>query len=127
MIRLTKEQILMMYDQMVGETGGFSGIKDEGMLDSALESPFQTFGGQPLYGTVEEKIVRMGYGLIKNHSMRDGNKRIGTHAMLVCLELNGIHLTYTQRELWETILAVAGSEMSYDELLAWVLAHKTIH
>jgi len=124
MIRLTKKQVLMMYDQMTEETGGHPGIRDEGMLESALEAPFQTFAGMPLYSTIEEKAVRMGYGLIKNHPMQDGNKRIGTHAMLVCLALNNIHLHYTQEELYETILAAAGSQISYEEFLAWVLNHK---
>ena len=55
-----------------------------------MEAPYQSFGGEELYPTIQAKAARLGYGLIKNHCMIDGNKRIGTHAMLVFLALNGI-------------------------------------
>lgn len=66
----------------------------------------------------------MGYGLIKNHCMIDGNKRIGTHVMLVFLALNGIELSYTQKELYEVILQVASGELEYEDLLKWILRHQ---
>lgn len=56
--------------------------------------------------------------------MMDGNKRIGTHAMLVFLALNGIELKYTQKELYETILDVAAGKIEYEDLLQWVLNHQ---
>ena len=56
--------------------------------------------------------------------MIDGNKRIGTHVMLVFLALNGIELSYTQKELYETILNVASGNMEYEDLLQWVLEHQ---
>ena len=77
------------------------------MLESAIETPFQVFGGEELYPTIQAKGTRLGYGLIKNHCMLDGNKRIGTHAMLVFFALNGIELRYTQKELYERVLSVA--------------------
>ncbi len=77
-----------------------------------------------LYPTIQAKVARLGYGLIKNHCMVDGNKRIGTHAMLVFLALNGIELKYTQKELYETILKVADGSMEYEDLLQWVLEHE---
>ena len=106
MKRLSKEQILMLHSQLIEVSGGSDGVRDYNLLDSALESPFQSFGGEDLYPTVQAKGVRLGYGLIKNHCMVDGNKRIGTHAMLVFLALNGIELEYTQKELYETILSI---------------------
>ncbi|MBS7339005.1 MAG: type II toxin-antitoxin system death-on-curing family toxin, partial [Lachnospiraceae bacterium] len=74
--------------------------------------------------TIQAKAARLGYGLIKNHCRIDGNKRIGTHAMLVFLALNGIELKYTQKELYETILDVAAGNMEYEGLLQWVLDHQ---
>ena len=68
----------------------------------------------------------MGFGLIKNHCMLDGNKRIGVHAMLVFFDLNGIVLSYTQKELYEMVLAVAGSTMEYEDMLEWVSAHQVL-
>ena len=124
MIKLSKKQILMLHTQLIQQTGGSDGVRDYNLLDSALETPFQSFGGDELYPTIQAKAARLGYGLIKNHCMIDGNKRIGTHAMLVFLALNGIELKYTQKELYETILDVAAGNIEYEGLLQWVLDHQ---
>ena len=124
MKKLSKKQILMLHTQLIQQTGGSEGVRDYNLLDSALETPFQSFGGEELYPTIQAKAARLGYGLIKNHCMIDGNKRIGTHAMLVFLVLNGIELKYTQKELYETILDVAAGKMEYEDLLQWVLDHQ---
>ncbi len=97
MIRLTKEQVLMLHTQLIESTGGCDGIRDEGLLDSALESPFQSFSGEVLYPSVQAKAARLCYGLVKNHAMMDGNKRIGVHAMLVFLAVNGYELNYMRK------------------------------
>ena len=73
MKKLSKEQILMLHTQLIQQTGG---VRDYNLLDSALETPFQSFGGDELYPTIQAKAARLGYGLIKNHCMIDGNKRI---------------------------------------------------
>ena len=114
----------MLHARLIEEFGGISGVRDENMLDSALESPFQSFGGDDLYPTIQAKGARLGYGLIRNHCMLDGNKRIGAHAMLVFLALNGIELDYTQKQLYETILSVADGSTDYEGLLNWVLEHQ---
>lgn len=124
MKRLSKEQILMLHSQLIEEYGGSDGVRDYNLLDSALENPFQSFGGEELYPTLQAKASRLGYGLIKNHCMIDGNKRIGTHAMLVFLAINGIELDYTQKELYETILAIADGSLEYEYLLKWILEHQ---
>lgn len=124
MKRLSKEQILMLHSQLIEEYGGSDGVRDYNLLDSALENPFQSFGGEELYPTLQAKAARLGYGLIKNHCMIDGNKRIGTHAMLVFLAINGIELDYTQKELYETILAIADGSLEYEYLLKWILGHQ---
>ena len=125
MKRLSKKQIIMLHSQLIQQTGGSDGVRDYNLLDSALETPFQSFGGEDLYYTLQAKAARLGYGLIKNHCMIDGNKRIGTHAMLVFLALNGIELSYTQKELYETILNVAAGNITYEGLLEWILEHQT--
>lgn len=124
MKRLSKKQILMLHSQLIQQTGGSDGVRDYNLLDSALKTPFQSFGGKDLYPTLQAKAARLGYGLIKNHCMIDGNKRIGTHAMLVFLALNGIELSYTQKELYETILDVAAGNITYEGLLEWILEHQ---
>lgn len=124
MKKLSKKQILMLHTQLIQQTGGSEGVRDYNLLDSALGTPFQSFGGDELYPTIQAKAARLGYGLIKNHCMIDGNKRIGTHSMLVFLALNGIELKYMQKELYETILDVAAGKIEYEDLLQWVLDHQ---
>ena len=87
MIRLSKTQILLLHEQLIAETGGSSGLREEGMLDSALNAPFQTFGGEDAYPSLQQKAARLCFGLVKNHPFVDGNKRIGAHVMLVFLAL----------------------------------------
>lgn len=124
MKRLNKEQILMLHSQIVEQTGGSPDARDINLLESAIETPFQAFAGEELYPTIQEKCTRLGYGLIKNHCMMDGNKRIGVHAMLVFFDLNGIELKYTQKELYEMVLAVADGSLVYEGMLDWVLEHQ---
>lgn len=120
---LSKRQILMLHSALVAQSGGLDGIRDEGLLDSALNVPFQTFAEQDLYPTVLEKAVRLGYGLICNHPFLDGNKRIGTHVMLVFLEINQLSLSYEDEELISTILQTASGMLDYNGLLNWVKVH----
>ena len=124
MIKLTKKQILMLHGQLVQQTGGDAGIRDEGLLESAIETPFQSFDGEELYPSIQDKAARLCYGLVKNHAMVDGNKRIGTHAMLVFLELNGIQLQYTQVELYTIILDIVADRTGREELLQWIIEHE---
>ena len=66
MIRLSKTQILLLHEQLIAETGGSSGLRDEGMLDSALNTPFQTFAGKDVYPSLQQKAARLCFGLVKN-------------------------------------------------------------
>ncbi|HJD37002.1 MAG TPA: type II toxin-antitoxin system death-on-curing family toxin [Candidatus Blautia ornithocaccae] len=124
MIRLSKTQILLLHEQLIAETGGSSGLRDEGMLDSALNAPFQTFGGEDVYPSLQQKAARLCFGLVKNHPFLDGNKRIGAHVMLVFLALNGIELQHTQTELSDVILQLAAGTIQSSDLLNWILAHQ---
>ena len=124
MIRLSKSQILLLHEQLIAETGGSSGLRDEGMLDSALNTPFQTFAGKDVYPSLQQKAARLCFGLVKNHPFVDGNKRIGAHVMLVFLALNGIELQHTQAELSEVILQLAAGTLQSTDLLDWILSHQ---
>lgn len=125
MICFSKQQLLKMHSDLLAQTGGLDGLRNEGLLESALAAPFQTYDAQELFRSIQEKAARLAYGLIQNHPFIDGNKRIGTHAMLVLLALNGIELIYTQDELSDIILKIAASTASYEDLLAWILKHET--
>ena len=123
MIYLTKDQIILLHSQLIAETGGSDGIRDDGLLESAVNTPIQSFAGTDLFPTALEKAARLGFGLIKNHAFVDGNKRIGAHAMLMTLALNQIAISYTQKELISIITAVAAGNSSYDDLLTWLSGH----
>ena len=120
MIILSKEQVLKLHALLTSETGGDPSLRDADLLDSALCSPFQTFGGSELYPTEEEKIAREGYALIADHAFVDGNKRIGILVILTLLELNGIKTDIPCSEVSRAGLAVASGEMDCDGLLEWI-------
>ena len=118
---LSKEQVLILHARLIEATGGSNGIHDEGMLDSALANPFQSFGGKELYPSIQAKAAQLCFGLVKNHSMVDGNKRLGAHVMLVFLALNGYELSYSQRELIDIILALAAGQIGFEAILKWII------
>jgi death-on-curing protein len=120
MIRLAMEKVRQLHRMMTDATGGDPGLRDVNLLDSALESAFQTFGGEELYPTVEEKAARLGFSLIANHAFVDGNKRIGVFVMLIFLEINGVSLVLDDEDVIRVGLDVAAGKMKYDALLAWI-------
>lgn len=123
MIRFTKEKILLLHQVMAQATGGSIGVRDEGLLESALEAAFSGFGGVEFYPTKEEKAARLGYNLISNHAFVDGNKRIGMYVMLTFLEVNGIRVVCTNEDVVHAGLSVADGSMDYEGLLEWVKEH----
>ena len=124
MIKFSKDKVLLLHKLIAQETGGSIGVRDEGLLESALESAFSGFGDQEFYPTKEEKGARLGYNLISNHAFVDGNKRIGMYVMLTFLEVNGIHMDCTNDDVAETGMAIASGKMDYDALLQWVKEHR---
>lgn len=124
MIKFSKEQVLKLHSQLIDESGGEYGIRDEGLLESALNAPFQSFDNRDLYITVQAKAARLGYGIIKNHPFIDGNKRSGTHIMLLFLYFNNIELDYSQEELSDFILKIASGKAEYEDLLNWIIKHQ---
>ena len=109
---------------MAEETGGSIGVRDEGLLESAIESAFATFDGVELYPSQEEKAAKLGYSLISNHAFVYGNKRIGVYVMLSFLELNGIHIDSSDGDVVALGLGVADGSMSQDDILKWISDHK---
>ena len=120
---LTKRQILLLHSELAEVSGGSSELRDEGLLDSAISAPFQSFGGIDLYPDIILKAARLGFGLIKNHPFVDGNKRIGAHAMIAFLEVNSISLEYEDDELIEIILSVASGVSLDEDLVVWLKDH----
>lgn len=117
MIILTVEEIIRLHARLTERTGGSSGIRDRGLLESAVYSATSSFAEKEAYPTIEEKAARLMYSIVKNHAFVDGNKRIGVLVLLVTLELNGIKLKYTQQELINLGLNVANGTAEYSDIL----------
>jgi len=123
MIRLTTKQVISLHSSLIEATGGTDGVRDMGLLESALEVPFQTFDGKDLYPALIQKAARLGHSLISNHPFVDGNKRIGIHTMLVFLAANGVEIECTQKELIDVGLSLADGTMNAEKLLIWLSSH----
>ena len=124
MTKISSEKIKLLHQLMAEATGGSTGVRDEGLLDSAVEGAFATFDGVELYPSKEEKAAKLGYSLVSNHAFVDGNKRIGVYVMICFLELNGIHIESSDEDVIALGLGVADGSMSQEDVLEWIEKHK---
>ena len=124
MIILTTEEIVFLHEKLIDKTGGSHGLRDKGLLESAVYSAEISFGDIEQYPSIEEKSARLMFALTANHAFVDGNKRIGVLVMLTTLSLNGIRLTYTQKELINLSLSVADGKQKYEGILNWIRQHR---
>ena len=127
MIRFSSEKVKLLHQLMAEATGGSVGVRDEELLDSAIEGAFAAFDGVELYPSKEEKAAKLGYSLISNHAFVDGNKRIGVYVMLSFLELNGIHIEAADKDVVSLGLGVADGSMEQKDILDWIHKHKMIY
>lgn len=128
MIKIDFNNTLKLHKLLTDFTGGSNEIIDYSLLDSALNTSFQTFEGKELYPSLEEKGARFGFNLVQNNAFVDGNKRIGLLVMLTFLEINGINLKFTDDELVKIGLSLASGQMTYENLFDWIKTHeKTGH
>ena len=126
MIILTKDQIIMLHSLCIKESGGSDGIRDHGLLDSAINSPLQSFGGVDLYPTIQNKAAQLCFCLINNHPFVDGNKRIGVLAMLTLLELNDIAIDAPDESIVHLGLSVASGKMDASGITDWIIDNSKI-
>ncbi len=117
---LTTETVLAIHAASLARFGGLDGIRDEGLLASALAQPFHTFGDDELYPTVAQKAARYAYGIISNHPFVDGNKRTATAVMGTFLRKAGYRFKPRHEDLLTTIMGVAAGPVSYEELVRWI-------
>ena len=125
MIKFTKSKVLLLHQIMAEATGGATGVRDDALLESAIEGAYATFDGVELYPTKEEKAAKLGFSLISNHAFVDGNKRIGMYIMLSFLDVNGIKIEASNEDVVTLGLAVADGSAKYNEILKWIKDHKT--
>ncbi len=120
---LTLEQVLTLQQRIIEQSGGATGIRDRGILESALAQPFMSYDGQELYPTLIEKVAALGFSLINSHPFVDGNKRIGHAAIEVTLLMNGYEIQADVDTQETVILSMAASEMSRESFLEWLQRH----
>ena len=117
---LTEEQVLFIHSRLIDETGGSHGIRDVGLLQSAVSRPKATFGGKDLYPDIFYKAAAFMESLIKNHPFIDGNKRTAITSAGIFLQRNGYILETAQRELEQFTLSVATGKASFEDTVKWL-------
>lgn len=117
---IPKEVILYFYDQLIQTYGGRYGVRDEKLLDSALEQPKATYEGKYLHGTLMEMAAAYGYHLCNNHPFVDGNKRIALVAMDVFLQRNGFEIVASEKETYKIMVQLSSGKLSKKDLAKWL-------
>lgn len=117
------DQVIEMHSILIRRTGGSDGIRDLGLIESALARASAGYGEFERYPSVEAKAAAIAHGLGSNHGFIDGNKRVGVAMMLLILRKNDIHLSYTQQELIRLGLDIATDRVNPDDIIAWIEAH----
>jgi len=119
-IFIPKKLILYFYDQLIQTYGGTYGIRDERLLDSALEQPKATYGGNYLHDTLMKMAAAYGYHLCNNHPFVDGNKRIALVAMDVFLQRIGFEIIASEKETYKIMIQLSSGGLSKKNLATWL-------
>ena len=120
---LYPKQILYLHRAILEQSGGSAGLRDEGLLESAVYRPQASFGGQDLYPDLFTKAAALGHSLVGNHPFVDGNKRVGFEAMRLMLRLNGYDIHATFEEKLRFALAIAKGEHTEQAIAEWLKQH----
>ena len=120
---LSLGEVVRLHQRLIEQSGGATGIRDLGLLDSALAQPRATFDDRDLHPTVLDKAAALCASLVQNHPFVDGNKRVGHAAMATFLVLNGVDVTASIDEQEKLILSLASGVSRREELVAWLKEH----
>ena len=123
---LSLQEVISVHPLLIAQTGGRSGLRDRGSLESAVAQPEASFGGQDLYPNLASKAAALGYSLIQNHPFVDGNKRIGHAVMEVFLLLNGHEINAPVDKQEKIIIDVASGKVSRIGLSEWISKHMVV-
>jgi len=121
---ITIDQLLIYHQKIMEATGGANGVRNQGLIESALGKGKQTFDGKELYPGLTRKVSVVTFSLIKNHGFVDGNKRIGVAVMLLLLRLNGYSIRYSQEELVQLGLGTAEGKLTEQDIEEWIVRHR---
>ena len=117
---LTLIEVLELHRKVIKQSGGAFGIRDIGLLESAIVQPRMTFGGEDLYPSLLEKAAALGFSIIMNHPFVDGNKRIGHAAMETFLVMNGMEIHTSVDEQERVVLTIAAGELGREAFVEWL-------
>ena len=120
---LYPKQVLYLYQQIIQQTGGTMGLRDEGVLESAVYRPQASFGSQDLYPDLFSKAAALGHSIISNHPFIDGNKRVGFEAMRLMLRLNGYDLHASVETKCDFIIEIAKGKLTEQAIADWLKQH----
>ena len=120
---LYPKQVLYLYQQIIHASGGTMGLRDEGLLESAVYRPQASFGGQDLYPDLFSKAAVLGHSIISNHPFVDGNKRVGFEAMRLMLRLNGYDLRAPLDAKYAFVMDIATGKLTEQAIADWLKQH----
>jgi death on curing protein len=122
---ITKEEILLIHDQVVKLHGGANRVRDMNGLESAIARPYQSFGGDDLYPSCFEKSAAIGESIIMNHPFVDGNKRTGYVLMELVLRLENVRIIATDEQLYQFVIDISTGEKRFEEIAEWLKANSS--
>jgi death-on-curing protein len=120
---LHPKQVLYLYQQIIQQTGGTAGLRDEGLLESAVYRPRASFGGRGLYPDLFSKAAALGRSIVSNHPFVDGNKRVGFEAMRLMLRLNGSNVQASVEAKYEFVMDIAKGKLTEQAIADWLKLH----
>ena len=118
--KLTLDELVWLHTVAIEEFGGSSGIRDRGILESAIGPPLGTFGGNNLYATPFKRAAALAESLVLNHGFVDGNKRTAMYAMGAWLEREGYAIEAGRGELRDLALSIAARTITVDQIATWL-------
>ena len=117
---LNLEELVWLHAVAVEQFGGFSGIRDRGLLESSLARPLATFGGKQLYPSPFKRAAALAESVVLNHGFVDGNKRTAMYAMAAWLDREGYTIDAARGELRDLALAIAQRKLGVEEIATWL-------
>lgn len=120
---LYPKQVIYLYQHVIQQTGGMLGLRDEGVLESAVYRPQASFGGHDLYPDLFSKAAALGHSMISNHPFVDGNKRVGFEAMRLMLRRNGYNLRVSPETAFDVVMEIAQGARTEQGIADWLKKH----
>jgi death on curing protein len=117
---ITKDEVLRLHTRSIEKYGGADGVRDDGLLESAIARPYQTFGGEYLYTSIFEKAAAMAESLIINHPFVDCNKRTGFLGMFAVLNEGNYFISVPDNEIYNLTIGISTGKIKFDEIVEWL-------